>query len=104
TAKRKQGGRNSWRLANTSTGQQLGEKILMILFHIPACSKTIAPAGKTTTQHQNNTLSSQHHKKLHRSPSHKPMDILIIAGLILLNGLFAMAEIALISARQIRLQ
>ena len=31
-------------------------------------------------------------------------EILIIFGLILLNGLFAMAEIALISARKIRLE
>ncbi|TAG69137.1 MAG: DUF21 domain-containing protein, partial [Burkholderiales bacterium] len=32
------------------------------------------------------------------------MDVLIIVGLILLNGLFAMSEIALVSAKKIRLE
>ena len=32
------------------------------------------------------------------------MEILILAGLILLNGLFSMAEIALVSARKSRLE
>lgn len=32
------------------------------------------------------------------------MEILILAGLILLNGLFSMAEIALVSARKARLE
>src|SRR5690606_31027238 len=32
------------------------------------------------------------------------MDIAIILGLILLNGIFAMSEIAIVSSRQIRLQ
>ena len=32
------------------------------------------------------------------------MDLLIIAGLILLNGLFSMSEIAVVSSRKVRLQ
>ncbi|RQW76873.1 MAG: DUF21 domain-containing protein, partial [Methylococcus sp.] len=32
------------------------------------------------------------------------MDVLILTGLFFLNGLFAMSEIAILSARKIRLQ
>jgi putative hemolysin len=32
------------------------------------------------------------------------MDVLILTGLFILNGLFAMSEIAILSARKIRLQ
>src|SRR5512145_93887 len=46
-----------------------------------------------------------HPGKAHLPPdAHMPLEILFLFGLILLNGVFAMSEIALVTARRARLQ